>query len=271
VIFTAYFDEADTHGPAPTVILAAHVGHAYQWTRFEKKLVRLQERDGFSVFHVKEFKARTGEFAGWSDGKCSALINDLSNLVRTTLTGGLTVFLERSRYLNEYRAPPIPRKMNLDSQLGVCFRACMSHLLDLMESRGYRDRLNIVMERGHPNVFDCERIFNDLKGYFRLAQVAFLGDFTVASKELCAPLMVSDLLAGTHSMLRAAAKQDPGIFDQFAANPAREGAKLSFLELKPDALEGIKRGFEKMRQLKIDHWREQRAVRKASSSGRKHQ
>jgi hypothetical protein len=56
--------------------------------------------DGFSVFHLKEFKARTGEFAGWSDGKCSALINDLSNLVRATLAEGLTVFLERSRYLN---------------------------------------------------------------------------------------------------------------------------------------------------------------------------
>jgi hypothetical protein len=161
--------------------------------------------------------------------------------------------------------------MNLDSQLGVCFRACMSHLLDLMEARGYRDRLHIVMESGHPNVFDCERIFSDLKGYFRLAGAAFLGDFTVVSKESCAPLMVSDLLAGTHPMLRAASTQDPGTFDQYRANPAREGAKLSFLELKPDALEGLKRGFERMRQLQIDHWREQRAVRKASSSGKKHQ
>jgi hypothetical protein len=30
VIFTAYFDETDTHGPAPTAILAAFLGHAYQ-------------------------------------------------------------------------------------------------------------------------------------------------------------------------------------------------------------------------------------------------
>jgi 8-oxo-dGTP pyrophosphatase MutT (NUDIX family) len=30
MIFTAYFDEADTHGPSPTVIMAGVVGHAYR-------------------------------------------------------------------------------------------------------------------------------------------------------------------------------------------------------------------------------------------------
>jgi hypothetical protein len=42
VIFTAYFDEADTHGAAPTVILAAFLGHAFEWRRFEQKLAKLQ-------------------------------------------------------------------------------------------------------------------------------------------------------------------------------------------------------------------------------------
>ena len=100
VIFTAYFDEADTHGPAPTVILSAHVGHAYQWRRFETKLVRLQQELGFSVFHAKDFKARRREFEGWSDEKCDRLISGLVQLIRENLTGGLThLFWRRDRYI----------------------------------------------------------------------------------------------------------------------------------------------------------------------------
>jgi hypothetical protein len=268
VNFTAYFDEADTHGPAPTVILAAHVGHAYQWRQFEKKLGRIQQRYGFSIFHTKDFKARAGEFRGWPEDKCAALIAALTNLIRNELTSGLTVALEHGRYINEYRAPPIPKKMNLDSQLGVCFRACMSNLLDVLEARGYRDTLNIVMERGHENVFDCERIFNELKGYFRLGGANFLREFTVGSKESCAPLMVADLLAATNSMMRARLAEGALDLTSLVANPARKGAKLSFLELRPEALVGLKVGFEKMRQRKIELWREQKLAKTSSSAGR---
>jgi len=79
----------------------------------------------------------------------------------------------------------------------------LSNLLDLLQARGYRSTLNIVMEGGHRNVFDCERIVNELKGYFRLARGDFLRESAVSSKETCAPLMVADLLAATNSMIRA--------------------------------------------------------------------
>jgi hypothetical protein len=269
VLFTAYFDESDTHGPAPTVILSAHVGHGYQWRQFERKLRRLQAEHGFSIFHAKDFKARRGEFEQWPDDKCESLISGLVQIIRETLTGGLTTFLEHDRYINEYRAPPIPRKMNLDSQLGVCFRGCLSHLLDLLEKRNYRDRLNIVMESGHRNVRDCERIFKDLKGYFRLGgKPDLFGEFTIESKEACPPLMVADLLGATHSMMRAAAgKVSTSSFaTDFAANSTRKGAKLSFLELKPDAFRDLKIGFEKMRQRTIELWREQRGAKNQRSS-----
>ena len=46
----------------------------------------------------------------------------------------------------------------------------------------YRDTLNIIMVRGHKNVFDCERIFNELKGYLKLGGGDFLrGRFVPAS------------------------------------------------------------------------------------------
>jgi hypothetical protein len=264
VIFTAYFDEADTHGSSPTIILAAHVGHAFQWRRFQTKLDKIREKYGFKIFHAKDFKARSREFSGWSDDKQAALISDLVRLVSKTLTGGFTVFLERSRYIGEYRSSPIPKKMNLDSQLGVCFRACMSHLIDLFSQNSYRDRLNIVMEHGHPNVFDCERIFNELRGYYKMVDRDLFGTFTVAAKDQCPPLMIADFLASVHSTARAAVSRGELDMNQFFASSPGKGADLTFLELTPDALRDLKTGFEEFRKIRIDHWREKR--KQAASS-----
>jgi hypothetical protein len=259
MIFTAYFDETDTHGPAPTVILAAYLGHAFQWRRFEKKLAKIQRREKFSVFHAKEFKAHTGEFKGWNDDQCQQLILKLRNLVQSTLTEGMAVALTRERYLTEYRAPPIPKKMNLDSQYGACFRACMAHLFDLMAQRNYQDRLNVVIEDGHPNVWDCGRIFKDLRETCKiLAGEDFLREFSVRPKEGCPPLMTADMLAATYSMFRTAVGNGKLAAPAFQAKPTTK-SKLAFLELQPNALADLKAGFEKMRQLKIQHWREQRA------------
>ena len=106
MLYTAYFDEADTHGPAPTVIMASFLGTARQWELFGRRLRGLQRRDGFTIFHATEFKNKTGEFAGWSDTKCMDLVHDLTVLVRDNLTEGVTIHLERLRYEEEYRRPP---------------------------------------------------------------------------------------------------------------------------------------------------------------------
>jgi hypothetical protein len=269
VIFTAYFDEADTHGPAPTVILAGFLGHAYQWRRFETKLGRIQSRYGFRVFHAKDFKAKSGDFAGWSDYKCRDLIADLTDLVGQNLTEGLTVALERDRYLAEYRAPPIPKKLNLDSQYGVCFRSCLSHLIDLMAKRNYRDKLHIIFEGGHKNVGDCLRIFQDLRARCDRHGYPFLGTLTVETKENCMPLMVSDFLAASYSMMKDdQSKTNLSLTDYMALAPAppKNEASLTFLDLKPDALRKLKTDFERFRQMEIEEWRAQRDARKASVS-----
>jgi len=264
-IFTAYLDEADTHGRSPDIIMAGFLGHAFQWRRFQTKLAKIQRREGFSIFHAKEFKARSGEFAGWDDVKCMRLIDKLTDLVRLTLTEGLATSLARDRYLAEYRAPPIPKKMNLDSQYGVCFRICMGRLFDALAARGYQDRLHIVMEDGHKNVWDCGRIFKDLRDHAKaLAGSDFLGNFSVQPKEQCPPLMVADMLASSYSMFRARAEEKSIDAADFRAGPATRG-KLAFLELRPDALRNLKIGFDNVRQQRIKDWRERRASKRTLS------
>jgi hypothetical protein len=133
VIFTSYFDESGTYGPTPNVVMAGFVGTPLQWQRFDKRLTKLQKRYGFSIFHSTEFKARKG--AGWTDAQSMALITDLTALVRDKLTMGLACTLPHDRFMQEYRMPPIPKKMLLDSQYGACFRGCLAHLADFIQAR----------------------------------------------------------------------------------------------------------------------------------------
>ncbi len=258
VIFTAYMDEADTHSKNPTIIMSAYLGHAYQWRRFELKLARVQKEFGFKVFHAKDFKARSQEFSGWSDQKCAALISELSRLVEENLTEGLAVHLEHARYLSEYKSPPVPKKMRLDSHYGVCFRMCLARIIHILEQRGSKDKLNVVIERGHKNVGDCERIFNDFKTMWRQSGIDMFGAFTIERKDTAPPLMVADMLAAAYSMMRERQMLgDTKMADLILTNP-KKGA-LAFIELAPTALVSLKEGYEAARRYRAAYWHSQRA------------
>jgi hypothetical protein len=266
VIFTSYFDEADTHGPSPTVIMAGYLGHAYQWQRFDKKIRCMQQDHRFTIFHATDFKSRHGEFEGWTDDQCSNLIGDLLHLVKNYLTAGMTIALERERYLTEYRADA-PSKMHLDSQYGLCFRSCMGHLIDRMEQRGFRDRLDVVIESGHNNAEDCRRIFHQIKARYEQAGYKFLGSFTTELKSECLPLMVGDMLAATHSMLRGG-KTSTKVEDYVLLTPEAPSKKgvLAFLELMPGALRKLKAEFLMERERRAEEWKRRRDARKALST-----
>jgi hypothetical protein len=263
MLYTAYFDESDTHGHLPTVIMACLLGYARQWELFGRRLRALQKRDGFSVFHATDFRNKTGEFFGWSDAKGLQLVSDLTELVRDNLTEGVTVYLERQRYLDEYRKRPVPKKMTLDSQYGVSFRACMAHIISIVLRDGKRHRLDVIIEDGHPNVGDTERIFNDMKRQVKSRLGPdLLGTHTIAKKEKAAPLMVSDFLAYTYLQMRTS-KLD--YTAQAPMNVPGGQAGLTFLELLPDSLRMLKEKFEKDRQEAVNAWRARRDAGKRQS------
>jgi hypothetical protein len=162
LLFTAYFDESDTHGPAPHMIMAAFLGSARQWELFGRRIKALQKRDGFKVFHAKHFRALRGEFEGWSPHKCVRLINDLAVAIRDNLTEGVTIALPRALYEAEYRAAPVPQGMPLDSQYGVCFRTCLHQLIKIVTADKKKHKLHVVIENGHKNVGDAWRIFKEV-------------------------------------------------------------------------------------------------------------
>jgi hypothetical protein len=237
VIFTAYFDESGAHKDSPTLVIAAFLGTARQWRIFERRIRGLQREYQFTQFHGKEFKAKSGEFKGWSDRKRFGLLSEITHLVRDNLTEGASVALEAERYIKEYREAPRPGKMTLDSHYGICFRHVLSHLIRAVEEKGWHHKLNVVLEDGHRNVGDAVRIFGEIKNeLFVDFENDLLGTITIAQKRDSIALMAADFLAYVTYSEDAMVRDGGAPYRRADSIPANE-AKWTRIRLKPNAFD----------------------------------
>ncbi len=161
--------------------------------------------------------------------------------------------------------------MNLDSQYGVCFRACLSHIVSILQSTEKRHRLHVVIEDNQRSG-DCKRIFFQAQKQLEARGIDLLGTITPATKQRCPPLMIADFLAHTIFMVEERIKVGlPSYAGMTAEQPRKGHAGLSMIELLPDALRDIKQEFEEGRRLLADAWRAARDARRASSSASREQ
>ena len=207
MVLASSFDESGTHDGSLVTVMAGIMGHAAQWKRFQGNLDQLKAKYGFRIFHAKEFKARKGEFEGWSIQKCLALANDLSELTGEGLMCGAVLSVRNAEYDAYYRNGEGPRKPRLDTKYALSFRLCLVHMvseairrLAHSEEKFSRTKLNIVTESGHKHVGDAERVFNEEMTGLENAGCYLLAGITFAPKTKCDPLMVADFLAHTTYM-----------------------------------------------------------------------
>ncbi|HSC19282.1 MAG TPA: hypothetical protein VLC74_10240, partial [Rhizomicrobium sp.] len=69
MMFVGYIDESDTHGPAPNMMMVAHLATARNWRLFERGFRGLKREFGFNVLHGTHFRAQTGDFENWPYSK----------------------------------------------------------------------------------------------------------------------------------------------------------------------------------------------------------
>ena len=265
--FTCYFDEANTHGSAPTVIMSALLGHADQWRQYSWEIDNLRKRYGFKIFHAKRFQARRGEFEGWDNNKCRQLVEELVMLTKNTLTERATVHLERDRYLNEYRNQPFPSKMQPDSQYGLCFRMLLIHLLHIMaeaikKATDFNELpiLHLVVEDGHKNVGAARVIFGEFQRHLIRHGGNVLGSIMIAKKSESTELMAADFLAHTYLLMRKRAFDTRTLHGHFDySDPSSESA-LASIEFGPEAFSIFKAQYERDKQEKMDEWRRRGAA-----------
>jgi hypothetical protein len=270
VIFTAALDESDTHGKLPNTVMAALLGTANRWELLQYKIDELKSEYGFTIFHAKDFRARRGEFKGWSDSKCSRLVNDLAVGIRDNLTESVVIALPRDLYETEYRGGGyVPQKMRLDSQYGVCFRACMERLINIVASDlSEAHKLYVVIERGHKNVNDADRIFYEIQEELLLRGINIMGAITIGKKETCPPLMVADFQAHTWYLSERRQKEGlPGYIEMTRGRlPSSGTAGLTQITHSAESLRDLKTSWEAKKQARIAKWRAARDAKRASSS-----
>lgn len=261
VLFTAYFDEADTHGGAPHMAMGALLGHAREWEMFGRRLRDIKRTEDFKIFHATKFKAGKGEFEGWSPEKSMRVVSDLATIIQKNLTEGVLINLPYQRYIDEYRSGFKPKGIALDSQYGVCFRGIMAHIVGVLQATGKRHKLHVVVERGHHNAKNTEHVFNEIKEILKRRGIDLLGDWTLARKDERDELMIADYLVHSYAiMIRPGGSGIKGYADE-APEPKKGDAGLTFLEFQPHSLHALKL---QMQQHRIER-RRLRAVTKVAA------
>jgi hypothetical protein len=243
MILTAYLDESGTHDGSPVTIMGGILGRADQWARFETQFERIKKKHGFNVLHTKKFRRRAGDFKGWSSDACLNLINDLAPITVDSFADLLVMILDNQTYETEYRQGFKPNKVRLDSKYGLCFRNCVTHCLEQAYKRRLRKKLphlHIVLESGHANAGDAERIFSEMKKELRGSQHDMLETITFADKQSCNPLMMADFIAHTNYWREVGKRA--GTVSRFANQPSRPspGKTIAILRYSPGGLAEIK-------------------------------
>lgn len=254
MILTAHFDESGTHGGdgtaanpgSPTMVVAGMMGTANQWAHFEAAFAKLQRSYGFKILHMLDLKKNQGEFSGWGYEKTAAFLNDMGNLIESDkIMEGVTFRLDRAAYREEYIAER-PRKPRLDTEYGLCFRNCVLHLLLEAERRlGHHKRWNetrlrVILELGHKNAGDAERIFNEIKAESAKVGNHTLAALTFAGKNDCTPLMTGDLLSHTVWSMDQTQRAEGSAPEKFFGDGERRRSNITHITYRAGGLANVR-------------------------------
>jgi hypothetical protein len=213
VIVTVYIDESGTHDSGVT-IMGGWVGRLGQWARFDPKWRKLLRRNGLTYFHSRKMRQSKAEFKGWKLEKKWAFTQAAAALGWKNLEFGFTIALPDAAYRDHYIAGYRPKEIPLDSAYGLCFRYCLS-LIPGLAREAFGDReltINFVLESGHKNAGDAERIFYRVKtqGLTNPAEieiVKMLNVISFADKVKFPELQVADINAYSSYQFESGAKK----------------------------------------------------------------
>jgi hypothetical protein len=190
VIVTAYGDESGTHAGSPIQMLAGYVATLGEWNKFDPKWRRAITRAGLpGYFHGTE---HWNTEAGRKFAPLAAKLN------RKYLRFGYVVELDKESYERHYVAGNRPRKPQLDTRYGVCFRFLLTFLLTRLPILLEREdlTLNIVLEEGAAGSEDSIRIVQQLRKQPETQDLMrMLGGVSFQPKARFPGLQVSDSLA----------------------------------------------------------------------------
>jgi hypothetical protein len=109
-------DESGTHGASPYMIMAGYTARLDQWNRFDIRWRKGLRKADLNYFHAKEH---------WKHPFTSKVIR----LSDSNLLFGFVARMSESDYKKFYREGDWGGKAQPDSMCGLCFRYCLSLVL----------------------------------------------------------------------------------------------------------------------------------------------
>ncbi len=168
---TTYIDESGTHG-AEVMTIGGLVGRLGQWRQFDLKWNKLLRNEEIPYFHLRKFKHDQPPFRetkpphrSWQPKRKDRVLRAVDRIIHRNTLFGFTIALSASDYAGIYLPGDKPRKTRLDSKYGLCFRMCLSIVPDLVQAAlpGREIDLYFVLEDGHANFGDAQRVLNEFK------------------------------------------------------------------------------------------------------------
>ncbi|MCH8112992.1 MAG: DUF3800 domain-containing protein [Proteobacteria bacterium] len=216
VILTAYLDESGTHDGSPITLMSGWVGKAGRWNQYDKKWRHLLKKRQLSHIHTKDIVQGSGVFsnrAEWPVDRREALFAKAADLAPRHALFGMTVFLRNDDYDQVYANVMArkPRKLKLDTKYGICFSVCIKYIFGTLENLGVdKDlELHLILEQGHNNAGDAQRIFDDVFCKYAPPQhVEAVKSFSFLKKKEAPALQGADLLAYPSLMVELGGQAD---------------------------------------------------------------
>ncbi|MBV9569910.1 MAG: hypothetical protein JO056_01540 [Alphaproteobacteria bacterium] len=232
MMFVAYIDESDTHGPAPDMLMMALLATARNWELFERGFRGLKREFGFRLLHGTNFRAQTGDFKDWPYDKHEAFMKRLGQLLGEHLTESFSSVCERNLY-KEHFLDVRPRRMHPTSQYGICFEALVLAMIrKIMQRPQDNPRLSVVVEDGHRNAADTARVFAEMKQRFSNSNI--LRTHALKGKSDSDVLMAVDIYAYGTARRRRAIKAGTFVSKvREARRPTENEVGNTSLELTP--------------------------------------
>ena len=194
VFLRVFIDEADTH--TPNIVVGGYVAKVRRWDHFDKAWRKALQKRGLSYFHAVEMWGNKNEFKDWTAPQKEELRKRIYEITDKKLLFGFTVRLDEDDYQRIYIGEN-PRT-HRDSKYGLCLRWAFCFLPDYAQGLTGETlkRCHYILETGHPNFGDCDRIFSELKN--ENTDIApLLGTFTGGDKKDFPGLQAADALTSS--------------------------------------------------------------------------
>jgi hypothetical protein len=97
-LITIFFDDSGTHPESSIAIAACYAAKVEQWKEFERNWNDAKRDVTFDTFHMTDFAAGHGKFAGWSDTKKRNVLTRLCGIINTRVEVGYAVAVPKRIY-----------------------------------------------------------------------------------------------------------------------------------------------------------------------------